>query len=118
MSYSGQLVADRYRLTSLIGSGGMGRVWPGRGGVLSRVVLTDFGLATFEGDGTVTRSGVILGSAQYIAPERARDGSSGPESDLWSLGATLYAAVEGRSPFARETPMATLTALATQPPDP
>jgi serine/threonine protein kinase len=83
-----------------------------------RVVLTDFGLATFEGDGTVTRSGIILGSAQYISPERARDGVSGPESDLWSLGATLYAAVEGRSPFARDTPMATLTALATQPPDP
>src|SRR5262245_33275352 len=234
MSYSGQLVADRYRLTSLIGSGGMGRVWLARDEVLhrdvavkevvlpedmtieeraelyqrtmrearaagrlshpnvvavydvlqdegrpwivmelirsrslyevvkqdgplppmrvaqiglavlsalrtahragvyhrdvkpgnvllsedGRVVLTDFGLATFEGDGTVTRSGVILGSAQYISPERARDGVSGPESDLWSLGATLYAAVEGRSPFARETPMATLTALATQPPDP
>jgi hypothetical protein len=84
-----------------------------------RVVLTDFGLATLEGDGTVTRSGVILGSAQYIAPERARDGVSGPESDLWSLGATLYAAVEGRAPFARDTPMATLTALATQSsPDP
>lgn len=82
-----------------------------------RVVLTDFGLATLEGDGTVTRSGVILGSAQYIAPERARDGISGPESDMWSLGATLYAAVEGRSPFARETSMATLTALATVPPD-
>src|SRR4051812_24305476 len=82
-----------------------------------RVVLTDFGLATFEGDGTVTRSGVILGSAQYISPERARDGASGPESDLWSLGATLYAAVEGRSPYARDTAMATLTALATLPPD-
>lgn len=82
-----------------------------------RVVLTDFGLATFDGDGTVTRSGVILGSAQYISPERAREGASGPESDLWSLGATLYAAVEGRSPFARETSMATLTALATAPPD-
>src|SRR6185295_17384905 len=83
-----------------------------------RVVLTDFGLATLDGDGSVTRSGVILGSAQFISPERARDGVSGPESDMWSLGATLYAAVEGRSPFARETPMATLTALATQPPDP
>jgi eukaryotic-like serine/threonine-protein kinase len=83
-----------------------------------RVVLTDFGLATFDGDGSVTRPGLILGSAQYISPERAREGASGPASDLWSLGATLYAAVEGRSPFARETSMATLTALATQPPDP
>ncbi len=61
-----------------------------------RVVLSDFGLATFDGgDGSVTRSGLILGSAQYIAPERARDGASGPETDLWSLGATLYAAVGG-----------------------
>jgi hypothetical protein len=82
-----------------------------------RVVLTDFGLATYDGDGAVTRSGLILGSAQYIAPERARDGASGPESDMWSLGATLYAAVEGRSPYARDSSMATLTALATQPPD-
>jgi hypothetical protein len=53
-----------------------------------------------------------------VAPERARDGVSTAESDLWSLGATLYAAVEGRSPFARPTTLATLTALATSPPDP
>jgi hypothetical protein len=84
-----------------------------------RVVLTDFGLAIFEGgDGAVTRPGLILGSPQYIAPERARDGISGPEADLWSLGATLYAAVEGRSPYARTTTFGTLTALATEDPDP
>jgi hypothetical protein len=84
-----------------------------------RVVLTDFGLATFDGgENAVTRPGLVLGSPQYISPERARDGDSSPESDLWSLGATLYAAVEGRSPFARATTMATLTALATERPDP
>jgi serine/threonine protein kinase len=84
-----------------------------------RVVLTDFGLAVFDGgDGTVTRPGLILGSPQYISPERARDGISGPESDMWSLGATLYAAVEGRSPYARPTTYATLTALASSEPDP
>jgi len=84
-----------------------------------RVVLTDFGLAVFEGgDGAVTRPGLILGSPQYISPERAREGTSGPESDLWSLGATLYAAVEGRSPYARSTTYATLPALATEEPDP
>ncbi|MFI5906626.1 serine/threonine-protein kinase [Dactylosporangium sp. NPDC051541] len=83
-----------------------------------RVVLTDFGLAVFEGgDGAVTRPGLILGSPQYISPERAREGTSGPESDMWSLGATLYAAVEGRSPYARSTTYATLTALATEEPD-
>ncbi|GAA2589969.1 serine/threonine-protein kinase [Dactylosporangium fulvum] len=84
-----------------------------------RVVLTDFGLAVFEGgDGAVTRPGLILGSPQYISPERAREGISDPASDLWSLGATLYAAVEGRSPYARSTTYATLTALATEEPDP
>jgi tRNA A-37 threonylcarbamoyl transferase component Bud32 len=83
-----------------------------------RVVLTDFGLATFDGDSAVTRQGMVMGSPQYVAPERARDGASTIEADMWSLGATLYAAVEGRSPFARPTTLATLTALATSPPDP
>jgi tRNA A-37 threonylcarbamoyl transferase component Bud32 len=83
-----------------------------------RVVLTDFGLATFVDDGTVTGPGLVVGSPQYVSPERARDGASTVESDLWSFGATLYAAVEGRSPYARETAMATLMALATEPPDP
>src|SRR6187551_890919 len=54
-----------------------------------RVVLTDFGLAIFEGgESAVTRPGLVLGTALYVAPERARDGSSSPEADLWSLGAT------------------------------
>jgi tRNA A-37 threonylcarbamoyl transferase component Bud32 len=83
-----------------------------------RVVLTDFGLATFVDDGTVTGPGLIVGSPQYVSPERARDGASTVESDLWSLGATLYAMVEGRSPYARENAMATLMALATDDPDP
>ncbi|GAB3154536.1 serine/threonine-protein kinase [Micromonospora sonneratiae] len=84
-----------------------------------RVVLTDFGLAKFDGgDGATTRPGLVLGSPQYVAPERAADGSSSVQSDLWSLGATLYTAVEGRAPYARPTAMATLTALATEGPDP
>jgi eukaryotic-like serine/threonine-protein kinase len=83
-----------------------------------RVVLTDFGLATFVDDGSVTGPGLVVGSPQYVSPERARDGASTVESDLWSLGATLYAAVEGRSPYARENAMATLMALATEQPDP
>lgn len=80
-----------------------------------RIVLTDFGLATVPGDPAVTRTGLVLGSPAYIAPERARDGTAGPESDLWSLGATLYAAVEGQPPYARPSAMATLAALATEP---
>ena len=83
-----------------------------------RVVLTDFGLATVDGDSAVTRAGMVMGSPQYVAPERAADGTSTVEADLWSLGATLYAAVEGRSPYQRRTTLATLTALATEPPDP
>ncbi|WP_348651043.1 protein kinase [Micromonospora sp. WMMD812] len=84
-----------------------------------RVMLTDFGLAVFDGgDGAMTRPGMVLGSPQYVAPERAAEGVSSVEADLWSLGATLHAAVEGRSPYARSTAMATLTALATAPPDP
>ncbi|HET6533182.1 MAG TPA: protein kinase [Actinoplanes sp.] len=83
-----------------------------------RVVLTDFGLATFVDDGSVTGPGLVIGSPQYVSPERARDGASTVAADLWSFGATLYAAAEGRSPYARESAMATLTALATEPPDP
>ncbi|MGW4156839.1 protein kinase domain-containing protein, partial [Micromonospora chersina] len=84
-----------------------------------RVLLTDFGLAVFDGgDGMMTRPGLVLGSPQYVAPERAAEGVSSVEADLWSLGATLHAAVEGRSPYARSTAMATLAALASQPPDP
>ncbi|MEU8658746.1 protein kinase domain-containing protein [Actinoplanes philippinensis] len=83
-----------------------------------RVVLTDFGLATAAGDASMTSTGVVLGSPQYLAPERALDGEIGPPADLWSLGATLYAAVEGRPPYVRSSPMATLAALATELPAP
>ncbi|WP_020519810.1 serine/threonine-protein kinase [Catelliglobosispora koreensis] len=82
-----------------------------------RVVLSDFGLASVDTDGSVTRTSQ-LGTPQYVAPERARYGTSSREADYWSLGATLYAAVEGRSPYARETVMETLTALAVDDPDP
>ena len=84
-----------------------------------RVLLTDFGSAVMdEGEGALTRTGIIVGSPRYIAPERAHNGTSTLESDLWSLGATLYEAVEGRTPYTRETTMATLIALATERPDP
>jgi hypothetical protein len=83
-----------------------------------RVVLTDFGLATFQADPSITQAGMIMGSAWYIAPERARLNIASEATDLWSLGATLYAAVEGHAPYARPTPEETLSALATDPPDP
>jgi eukaryotic-like serine/threonine-protein kinase len=84
-----------------------------------RVVLTDFGLATFDGgESALTLPGLVFGSVRFVAPERARHGTSSPETDMWALGATLYAAVEGRSPYARDTAMETLAALATALPDP
>jgi eukaryotic-like serine/threonine-protein kinase len=82
-----------------------------------RVVLGDFGLATLDLGGKVTHIGA-LGTPQYVAPERARYGTSSPETDLWSLGATLYAAVEGRSPYGRDSVLETLSALAIDDPDP
>ncbi|GAA1892230.1 serine/threonine-protein kinase [Asanoa iriomotensis] len=82
-----------------------------------RVVLTDFGLAVVA-EGGVTVPDQVLGSPDFVAPEAARRGLSTMECDLWSLGATLYALVEGVGPFHRSTVVATLTALAVGPPDP
>lgn len=81
-----------------------------------RAMLTDFGLATLAGDSSMTRVGILLGSPSYLAPERAIDEPAGPASDLWSLGATLFAAVEGRPPYVKSSPMATLAALMVDPP--
>ncbi|MGH3545294.1 MAG: serine/threonine-protein kinase, partial [Mycobacteriales bacterium] len=69
-----------------------------------RVVLTDFGAARCPNDTPLTSTGLLLGSPQYIAPERARGRPFGPASDLFSLGSSLYAAVEGRPPFDRGEP--------------
>ncbi|WP_438829199.1 protein kinase domain-containing protein [Streptomyces adonidis] len=85
-----------------------------------RVVLTDFGIATMEdpGDGSathLTRSGELVGSLDYLAPERAQGNDPGPASDIWALGATLYAAVEGASPFRRTSTWSTLTAIVADP---
>ncbi|MEU1871886.1 protein kinase [Streptomyces sp. NPDC019793] len=76
-----------------------------------RVLLTDFGIAQIEGDSTITRTGEVVGSVDYLAPERVRGHDPGPSSDLWALGATLYTAVEGRSPFRRTSPLTTMQAV-------
>ncbi|MGW0595989.1 serine/threonine-protein kinase [Streptomyces sp. NPDC002776] len=76
-----------------------------------RVLLTDFGIAQIEGDTTITRTGEVVGSVDYLAPERIRGHDPGPASDLWALGATLYTAVEGRSPFRRTSPLTTMQAV-------
>ncbi|MBG0822071.1 protein kinase [Planomonospora sp. ID91781] len=83
-----------------------------------RAVLTDFGIAMLEGDSSVTRTGALIGTPAFIAPERAGGGPAEFASDLWSLGVTLYMAVEGRSPFQRAHPLATLAAVMHEPPPP
>ncbi|MER8042389.1 protein kinase [Streptomyces sp. NPDC094032] len=81
-----------------------------------RVLITDFGIAAIEGDSSITRTGELVGSIDYLAPERVQGGDPGPASDLWSLGATLYAAVEGGSPFRRSSPISTMQAVVTEEP--
>jgi serine/threonine protein kinase len=83
-----------------------------------RVLLTDFGIAAIEGDSTITRTGELVGSIDYLAPERIRGEDPGPASDLWALGATLYTAVEERSPFRRTSPISTLQAVVAEEPEP
>ncbi|RKN15002.1 serine/threonine protein kinase [Micromonospora musae] len=85
-------------------------------GADGRIVLTDFGLATAVEDSNLTLTGIVLGSPAYVSPERAMKNVVGPAGDLWSLGATLFAAVEGQSPYARPSSMMSLTALVTEPP--
>ncbi|MCX4753256.1 serine/threonine-protein kinase [Kitasatospora purpeofusca] len=80
-----------------------------------RAVLLDFGIATYEGSAELTRPGDLVGSPDYLAPERAQGERPGPASDLWGLGATLYAAVEGDSPFRRTSPLTTLAAVVGDP---
>ncbi|GII52986.1 hypothetical protein Pth03_13750 [Planotetraspora thailandica] len=83
-----------------------------------RAVLTDFGLAALEGDIPLTQAGIVLGSAGYIAPERVLGDKASSAADLWSLGATLYTAVEGRGLHGRRTAAAALAALTSGAPIP
>jgi len=83
--------------------------------VTDRVVLTDFGIAKVEGDPSVTSTGMLVGAPSYISPERARGKPPGPPADLWSLGALLYASVEGNPPYDKGSAISTLTAVMTEP---
>lgn len=83
-----------------------------------RPVLTDFGIATIEGETPLTRTGRVFGSPGYTAPERLRGERAGPPSDLWSLAATLYRAVEGAPPFPGGDDMGVLARVLTGDPVP
>ena len=83
-----------------------------------RACLTDFGIATTTGDSSLTTHGALIGSPSYMAPERANGEEPRPAVDLWSLGATLYTAVEGRPAFDRGEAMATLMAVVSEHPAP
>lgn len=83
-------------------------------------VLTDFGIAALQGtdpalatgaSAALTATGELIGTPEYIAPERIRGKGDDPASDLWSLGITLYVCMEGHSPMRRPTALATMAAV-------
>jgi serine/threonine protein kinase len=82
-----------------------------------RILLTDFGLASWRAHG-LPADRYFYGTIGYVAPERVVHGVSSPEGDLWSLGATLYAAVEGQAPFARPSAADALDAVLFGSPEP
>ncbi|MFH8621628.1 serine/threonine-protein kinase [Streptomyces vietnamensis] len=79
-------------------------------------VLTDFGIAAFDGaTSRLTSTGDLIGSPEFIAPERVRGEEGNPASDLWSLGMLLYVAAEGHHPLRRATGLATVVAVLDDP---
>jgi serine/threonine protein kinase len=79
-----------------------------------RILLTDFGISMLTTDRGLTATGQFIGSIDYIAPERINGDRARPASDLFSLGALLYHAVEGRAPFSRDSAAATVGAILSQ----
>ncbi|MBW5486632.1 serine/threonine-protein kinase, partial [Streptomyces bambusae] len=77
-------------------------------------VLTDFGIAALQDATSLTRTGEVIGTPEYLAPERIR-GADLPACDLWSLAMMLYVCVEGVSPMRRATTLATLAAVLDDP---
>ncbi|MCO5992367.1 serine/threonine-protein kinase [Actinoallomurus rhizosphaericola] len=83
-----------------------------------RIVLTDFGIAAMAGATALTQTGTLIGSPGYIAPERLRGRPAGPESDLWSLGAVLYFAAEGKPAYSADEAPALIGMVLTEEPEP
>jgi hypothetical protein len=86
--------------------------------LLGRCRLSDFGIASLIDDPSITATGMIKGTPNYMSPEQAMAGTMSAATDMWSLGATLYFAVEGHPPFDKGQPIATLTAIAIEDPQP
>ncbi|WP_326764730.1 serine/threonine protein kinase [Streptomyces sp. NBC_01591] len=83
-----------------------------------RVVLTDFGIAQIEGTTPLTEAGALIGSSEYMAPERVMGLRPDAASDMWSLGVLLYVAAEGWSPFRRSNSITTMLAVRDESPPP
>ena len=82
-----------------------------------RAKISDFGIARTAGDETLTHSGIFTGTPNYTAPEVARGDAPGPAADVWALGATLFAAVEGRPPYDSDSnALAVLATISTDEP--
>ncbi|MEU6424925.1 protein kinase [Microbispora sp. NPDC046973] len=76
-----------------------------------KVVLVDFGIAQIVGESGLTSHSIMLGTTEFMAPERIDGRAVGPAADLWSLGVTFFCALEGYSPFRRDNPYATVHAV-------
>ncbi|MCX4764425.1 serine/threonine protein kinase [Streptomyces sp. NBC_01275] len=100
---AGVLHRDIKPANVLLEGGGEGEGAGRREGDDERVVLTDFGIAQVAGATTLTETGSFVGSPEYTAPERMSGARTGPESDLWSLGALLCTVLSGESPFRRDS---------------
>ncbi len=85
---------------------------------VDRVRITDFGLARAADDASVTRTGILAGTPQYMSPEQTRGEPIDPRSDLFSLGSVMYAMCTGRPPFRAETTMGVLRRISDDAPRP
>jgi serine/threonine-protein kinase len=85
---------------------------------VERLTITDFGLARAADDASLTRSGVIAGTPQFMSPEQARGEPLDARSDLFSLGSVLYTLCTGRPPFRAETAYGVLRRISDEPPRP
>lgn len=86
----------------------------------ARILLTDYGISVQPDSPETrwTRTSILVGTAGYLAPERATGGPPTAAADLFSLGCTLYFGVEGRGPFDRDTDLAAITAVVLEEPPP